>query len=178
MDLPTPEGRRLDERYRIERFDEVDEIDEEAVVELWTSAGALATDPARERAKDVALVALERDDGLVGVTTTYLQDNPHLRMTLWSYRTFVAREHRRSDIAFLLLHATRDLFSDRFTSGVDTRGSGMVFEVQNEILKRTRNQAIWKTSRFAFIGEDEVGAHHRVHYFPGALAPMPPGTAD
>lgn len=174
MDVPSPEQRRLDTRYRIELFGESEAVDEDAVVDLWTSEQVLDEARARERVGQVALVAVERDAGVVGVATTALREVSHLRMTLWSYRTFVARAHRESDIAFLLLHATRDHLCERFTGGEDTRAAGMTFAVQSEILKRVRNQAVWPTSGFAFIGEDEAGAHHRVHYFPGALAPEPP----
>lgn len=171
MELPAPEGRKLDPRYRIELFDSVRA---DAVVELWVREGALSRNRARERVREVALVALERE-AVVGVATAALRDVPHLRMPLWRYRTFVARAHREGDIAFLLLHATRDHLRERFTSGADTRAAGMIFDVQNETLRRVRNEAVWPTSGFAFIGEDERGAHHRVYYFPGALAPEPPG---
>ena len=172
MRAPSPEGRRLGEGYRIEVFAEGD-VGADDVVAMWAKEGALDEAEARRRAEDVALVVVAPDGDVAGVSTAWLQQNPTLRLPLWNYRTFVAREHRQGDIAFLLLHATRDHLSSRYTSGADDRAVGMVFEVQNEILKRYRNQAVWPTSRFHFFGEDERGAHHRVHYFPGARAPEP-----
>ena len=178
MEVPAPEGRRLDDRYRLELFRESEAVDEDAVIEMWTREGVLDEEHARERVRDVALVAVEREEGVVGVATTLLRNNPQLRMPLWTYRTFVSRAHRESDIAFLLLHTTRNHLRDRYVSGADTRGSGMVFEAQDEVLKRGRQGlAVWKTSLFAFIGESVEGSHHRVYYFPGALAPPPPGGA-
>jgi hypothetical protein len=174
VEVPTPEGRRLSPRYRIEPFAECDAVDEEAVIAMWVREGALEEARARERVRQVELVAVEREEGVVGVATTMLFDVVRLGMPMWRYRTFVARAHRESDIAFLLLHATRDRLRERFVSGEDRRGAGVIFDVQNETLKRVRNQAVWKTSRFAFIGEDERGAHHRVYYFPGATVPGPP----
>lgn len=176
MDVPAPEGRRLDGRYRIELAGESEAGSEAAVIELWTRNGAMSEERARRRAGSAVTAAIDRDAGLVGVGTAYLKEDSHLGIPLWNYATFVAPEHREGDIAFLLLHATRDHLCERFTAGTDTRAAGMMFEVQNEILKRFRNQAIWRTSRFAFIGEDERGAHHRVFYFPGAVAPPPPGS--
>jgi hypothetical protein len=177
MRVPAPQGRRLDPRYRIEALAESDATDED-VIAMWTGEGALEPGAARERVRDVVLVALEEEAGVIGVSTAWLQENPTLGMGLWNYRTFVARDHREGDIAFLLLHATRDHLSERFAGGADTRAQGIVFEVQNEILKRARNEAVWPTSGFAFIGEDERGAHHRVHYFPGAIVPLPPGVGS
>ena len=177
MRIPAPQGRRLDPRYRIEALAESDATGED-VIAMWTRERALDPDAARERVRDVVLVAIEEADGVVGVSTAWLQENPTLGMGLWNYRTFVAGDHREGDIAFLLLHATRDHLRERFTGGADTRAQGIVFEVQNEILKRARNEAVWPTSGFAFIGEDERGAHHRVHYFPGAVAPLPAGAGS
>lgn len=170
LPIPAPQGRRLNARYSFERYADGG-IDPGEVADLWIREGALGEEKARERVGDVVICAVDRDDGVVGVSTAWLQDNGHLGMRMWNYRTFVARAHRQGDIAFLLLHVTRDELAERYASGADTRASGILMEVQNEVLKRTRNRGMWETSRFAFIGEDERGAHHRVFYFPGAEAP-------
>ena len=169
----APEGRALPGRCRIERFDPEVEGADEALAELWTREGALSPERARARVADARFVAIDREDGVVGVATAQLTQNRHLGLPLWSYRTYVAAPHREGDIAFLLLHATRDHLAELFASGRDARAAGMIMEVQNDILKRARNQGVWSTTRFAFIGEDEVGAHHRVCYFPGAVVPVP-----
>jgi hypothetical protein len=36
-----------------------------------------------------------------------------------------------------------------------------------------RNKALWLPADFTFIGENELGAHVRVHWFPGARVPTP-----
>lgn len=169
--VPAPEGRRLEARYRFERYAD-GAIEPDEVAGLWIREGALSEEAARSRIADVVMCAVDRDEGVVGVSTAWLQDNEHLGMRMWNYRTFVAPAHRQGDIAFLLLHATRDELAERYASGADVRASGILMEVQNEVLKRVRNQGVWATSRFAFIGEDERGAHHRVFYFPGAKAPV------
>jgi hypothetical protein len=172
--VPSPQGRSLADRYRFARPDESG-VSPERIAQLWVDEGALSPEKARARVGEVVLLALAGEEP-VGVSTAWLQDNAHLGMTLWNYRTFVARAHREGDIAFLLLHATRDELAARWADGTDTRASGMIMEVQNELLKRYRNQGVWTTSRFAFIGEDERGAHHRVFYFPGAHAPVRAAT--
>jgi hypothetical protein len=167
-----PEGRELDRRYRLVPFDGGDASLAAGLVALWTSTGALAAEAARRRVAEAAYVALDDSDGVIGVSTIRLGQNAHLGLPMWSYRTFVSPAHREGDIAFLLLHRTRDLLVERRREGVDTRAAGMLMEVQNEILKRARNEAVWRTTRFTFIGEDEVGAHHRVFFFPGARPPL------
>jgi hypothetical protein len=171
-----PEGRRLDRRYRFDRFDATDPRAVEQLVALWTAEESLSREQAKARVPQAKFVAVDAEEGIVAVATAYLSDYRHLGMPLWAYRTYVAADHREGDIAFLLLHHTRDHLLGRFLSGEDTRGSGMIMEVQSEILKRARNQGIWKTTRFAFLGEDETGAHHRVFYFPGAIAPVLGGS--
>jgi hypothetical protein len=62
---------------------------------------------------------------------------------------------------------------EQFVSGRDTRAGGLLYEVENEGLKQYFDDALWLPTDFLFLGENEHGAHVRVHYFPGALAPEP-----
>lgn len=149
-------------------------VNHDAVLALWTREAGLAPDEARRRLGEVVLVATDGAGALAGVSTTYVREHPQLRMDLWHFRVFVAAEHRRSAVAGTLAKGARDLLRDRFVSGDDTRAAGMVFEVQNEALKR-RSHAIWPTTGFAFVGETSRGAHVRVQFFPGASAPTTPG---
>jgi hypothetical protein len=68
----------------------------------------------------------------------------------------------------------RDHLERRFTSGEDTRGLGILYEIENELLKTYLNKGRWVPSDFTFIGENKRGDHVRVHYFDGAKVP-PPG---
>jgi hypothetical protein len=164
--------RVLDSRYRIEPFTESEQVDEQAVIAFWADERVpIAAPEARKRAHEVLFVALHEDDGLVGLCTVYLQRNDQLRMDLWHYRTFIARAHRESDLAFHLLHKSREHLRRRFASGADNRAAGMMIEVENPLLKKYRNEAVWPTSQFTFIGENERGHHCRVYFFPGARVP-------
>lgn len=166
--------RSLDNRYRIQRFAESDQVNDEAVIAFWSSQGVpLSPADANKRVREVLFLVLHETDGLVGLCTVYLEYNERLRMNLWHYRTFVAREHREADLAFHLLHHAREYLNQQFSSGMDTRAPGMMIEVENALIKKYRNEAIWPTSRFAFIGENERGDHCRVYYFPGARVPGP-----
>jgi hypothetical protein len=167
----------LEDRYRIEPFDRVDEVTQDDVLALWEREGAVSGEEARRRANEVFLVALERDEGLVGVSTAYIQRNPQLRMDLWHFRLFVAEAHRNSNLgAQLSLHA-RDLLQERYVSGEDTRAPGMLYELENPGLMRYLNSAMWMSEQGRspeisyFIGENEYGHHVRVRYFPGTMVP-------
>jgi hypothetical protein len=170
-------GIPLDERYRIEPFSE-SAVSREDVLSLWTRESAVPAAEAARRIEEVLLVAVERDEGVVGVSSSYLQRNEQLQMDLWYYRAFVARAHRMSSLAVLLALIGRDHLKTQFVTGRDTRAAGVVYEVENEGLKRTFNAALWLPTEFTFIGENARGDHVRVHLFPGALAPDPPRAAS
>jgi hypothetical protein len=162
----------LDHSYRVLPFAEQDEVGTDAVVDLWTREDAMPADEARRRVDEVVAVAT-RDGELAGIATAYLQHNAQLRMDMWYFRAFVAEKHRASRVAWSLALVTRDRLAQRFVGGVDTRGQGLVYEVENAGLKEHMDFAHWAITDVTFIGENERGDHVRVHYFPGALAPPP-----
>jgi hypothetical protein len=168
----------LEPGYRIELFAEQDEVSEEDVLALWASEGVVPAEEARRRVLEVLLVGIHERDGLVGIASAYLQRNPQLDMHLWYYRAFVAEAHRMGNVAVQLALQGRDLLQERFVSGADARGAGVLYEVENQGLKSYFNQALWFPTLLTFIGETARGAHVRVRYFPGAKAPDPPATAQ
>ena len=159
--------RRLADRYRILQPGEPGSVDAQDVVELWIREGAMPADEARRRASEILFVAIDAEDGAVGAATVYLERSEQLRLDLWHYRTFVARDHREGDLAWLLLFASIEHLRGRHESGKDTRAAGMFMAVQNRGLKTTRDAAVWPASGFAFVGQSPKGAHLRVLYFPG-----------
>ena len=160
----------LGEGYRIEPYAVQRAIGDDAVIAMWTAAGALSAEEASRRVREAVFVATFKG-ALAGVATAYLASHEQLRMPLWHGRVFVHREHRRGELAIGLAAGTLDLLRDRFVSGADTRAAGMVFEVESEILKRYLPLARWRRTGFTFVGLNPLGAHVRVVYFPGALAP-------
>jgi hypothetical protein len=142
------------------------------ILALWARETAIPEVEAQKRVHEVQLVAVKRDEGLVGVSTAYIERNPRLRMDLWNYRTFVAASQRHSNLAGRLALAVRDHLEQRFIGGHDTRAAGMAFEIENEGLKTYFNRALWLPLNFNFIGENQRGDHIRVHYFPGARVPL------
>jgi hypothetical protein len=160
-----------DTGYRIVPFAEQDAVTPDDVVELWTSEGVLDEAEARRRVDEVLLVAIDDGDRVAGVTTRYLNHNEQLRMDLWHIRAFTAEAHRKSAIATALAVRGREYLEAAFASGRDTRAAGLIYEVESEILKRIFPNAIWKPADVIYIGDNAQGAHVRVHYFAGALAP-------
>ena len=164
----------LDEGYRIEPFSEQSDVTEQDVLELWRREDVIPDAEAQKRVHEVHLVASHSDDGLVGLSSAYLRRNEQLHLELWYYRAYVATAHRMSNVAVNLAVTGRDLLQERFVSGRDVRGQGIVYVVENEGLKRYFDQALWIPAGVTFIGVNAKDDHIRVRYFPGALAAEPP----
>jgi hypothetical protein len=163
----------LDPRYRIQRFADQDAVSQEDVIETWEREGVVAPGTAARRVHEVLLVGLDDHGELAAVSSAYLKRNLRLRMDLWYYRTYTVREHRMSNVGVLLALRSREHLERCFVEGEDTRGAGLVYEVQNAGL-RTHTDAFWAPLDMLFLGENEQGDHVRVHYFPGARTPGPP----
>ncbi len=164
---------RLEDNYLVERFDEQDAVGPDDVIALWQREGVVNAEEAERRAHEILLVATEERGDLAGVATAYLKRNEQLRMDLWHFRLFVAGAHRMSNVAVNLALRGRDLLEKRFASGEDPRAAGMIYEIENEGLKRHFDEALMLPPGFTFIGENARGHHVRVRYFQGALAPEP-----
>jgi hypothetical protein len=163
--------------YRVELFADQTRVSQHDVIELWVREGALDRAEAERRAGEIVAAASDQQGEPVAVSTAYLQRNEQLRCELWHTRVFVAAAHRQSGLAIELAHTVRNHLTERFVTGADPRGVGVLFEIESPILKRFFPQGIWPRTQFVFIGENARGDHVRVFYFPGALAPEPDGTA-
>lgn len=165
------------------REDRQESIIEQAI-KLWLAQKVLTEEQARQRAEELLFIAQLEHDGaaddegeeendkgsrIAGICTTYLRTPPTLKMPLWHFRTFVAPEYRQNDIAFHLLHLAIEYHESRFTSGADTSGRGLYMEIENPIIQRHRNEAVWPSSGMTFVGYNVRGDHCRVRYFPGAV---------
>jgi hypothetical protein len=164
---------QLSPGYKVAPIAEHDTVSTDDVIALWISEGVLGPEEAQRRVSEVQLVAADSSGRPAGVCTAYLQLNDQLRADMWYFRTFVAAAHRQYNLAVTLALGGRDYLVQRYLSGGDTRGLGIIFEVENVGLQRHFPEALWLPTDFLFIGENGRGAHVRVHYFPGALAPEP-----
>lgn len=156
--------------YRILPFAGHPSVDAAALADLWTREAGLTPALAQERLPEAQLVATDPEGRLAAVCTGYLARHEQVRLDLWHVRVFVARSARRSEIGRSMLNAA--LAHLRNTG----EGAGMLIELENPDVRRTRVEAVWETTRLVFIGAKEDGAHVRVHYFPGARVPLPAGT--
>jgi hypothetical protein len=161
--------------YRVELFAEQEAIGPADVVDLWVREANLTPAEAERRIAEVVVVATDRDARPAAVSTAYLAHNDQLGAELWYVRTFVAAAHRRTLLATAVVRRARDHLAGRFAQGLERRGIGAAFEAESELLRRGDPRAVWTRTESVFIGVNARGDHVRVHYFPGVLAPEPPG---
>ena len=174
MGVPQPAGGWTPGAgYRIEPFAEQSGVSREEVLALWTGEAGLSPPEAERRLDELLLVGVAPDGSLAGISTAYLSLNVQLGADFWYYRVFVPAAHRNGRVALSLAVTGREHLVKRFTSGQDRRGQGVIFEVENEGLKRAFPNGVWYESDFLFIGTNPRGAHVRVHYFPDVPAPEP-----
>jgi hypothetical protein len=168
VDYSLPAG------YEMVPLAETEAAGPEDVIELWRREQAL-TDPteAERRVSEVQIVGLGPNDQVVAVSTAFVERNEQLGMDVWNLRGFVATEHRMGNLATQILWATRDHLRRQYESGRDTSAAAVVVVVQNQLLMTYFNRAFWVYSDFWYVGDSPAGAHVRVHYFPGARAPIP-----
>jgi hypothetical protein len=159
--------------FTIAPYAEQDAVDEQAVIELWTGEGVLGLEEARRRVGELRLIATTETGELAGITTTYLAHHPHVDMTLWHLRAFVAAPYRRTALATLIAVETRAHHQRRWAEG-DRRGDGLVMEIENPLLRQAFPWAWWPQMDFLFVGFAPSGAPIYVHYFRGARAPAAP----
>jgi hypothetical protein len=160
--------------YRIELFAEQAAVSDQDVIDAWEREGVVDPGTASRRVHEVLFVGLDEHDELAGVSSAYLQRDLRLGMDLWYYRAYTVREHRMANLALVMGLRSLEHLEARYTEGIDTRASGVMYVIENATL-RTYTPAWWTVViDLAFIGEDAQGNHLRVHYFPGAPAPGPP----
>ena len=138
------------------------------IVDFWIASGALRS---RERAGarvDQVIFVVRRAGSIAGVSTVFRKRDERIGQEFYNFRCFVAEEDRRYNLGAVLLVTVRDYLNERFVSGEDTSAVGMLVEIENERLKRKRNQAVWPISGMVYVGNNRRGDHVRVWYFTGA----------
>lgn len=142
---------------------------EAEIIQFWLDQKALPSEEeAKKRVPQVAFVARNPANDIVAISTVYPQMSPQLANYLFYARVFVADAARRSHTGQDLLLTAVEFFESRFKEGHNPKIIGLFLEVENAALKQARNQAVWPTTGFVYLGQNARGDHLRVRYFEGA----------
>jgi hypothetical protein len=171
-----PQDYALPEGYSVELLEE-SRFGEEDAIAFWLAEGILAEDEARRRAAEILYVGVHREAGLVGISTAYPEVLDRLRLPMWNQRGYVAPAHRQSNLGMFFAIWGIARLRELYETGRDTRAAGVVQVLQNEGLMRYFRKGWEPPTDMVFIGETTSGHHVRIHPFPGAEVPLPPGHA-
>ena len=143
------------------------------IVEFWLEEKAISSkQAARKRLPQVVHIAKNSSGKIAGLCSIFEQYSARLDNYFYFYRTFIAPPARRSRVAEELLVKTTEFLESRFVDRATTRCIGVMLQIESQILKVNRNQAVWSSPdshiNFVYIGKNRKGDHQRVYYFKDA----------
>ena len=122
-----------------------------------------------ERLRQIVWLVKNEFDQVVALSTAYPVFVKQLRLYMYAVRLLIIPGYRIPGLMSKLLVDTRDFLEARRPEGEAHRPQGIITLVENERLKRMRNEAIWPASHMVYIGNSKKGHHIYVYYFKGAL---------
>lgn len=140
----------------------------EPMLSFWKAHRGPVGDEAAERLKQLVFVVRDESGAIVGASTAFKAYVKQLRNYFFIFRLMIAPECRIPGLTSKLLVLTRDLLESICGEEVPDTPIGLLTLVQNEKLKKYRNEAIWPASKMVYIGNTPDGHHIRVYYFKGA----------
>lgn len=146
------------------------------VVTFWRSESALSDrDRAESRAAELLVVAKTATGDVAAVSTARRVLVPVLDRKCFYYRTYVGKAFRTvglasSQLVWALFTESYELLNRRHEEGHDTDYAGIYLEIDNESIKRNRNELVWSDMgmNVVYIGKTPQGHHARVWYFKNA----------
>lgn len=124
---------------------------------------------AEERLKQIVWLVKNEFQQVVALSTAYPAWIKQLRLYMYAVRLLIVPGYRIPGLMSKLMVDTRD-FLEANRSGLEGEmPQGIITLVENEKLKRMRNEAVWPVSRMVYIGNSKKGHHIYVYYFKGAL---------
>lgn len=138
------------------------------ILAFWSGKSPLPSDVAQRRVDQVYLLVRNPAGAICAVLTAIVKVAPLIHQPVHYFRVFVEEESREHDLAATLVTEFRDDLLARHAAGEIKDSVGIFTAVENAQVARYRNEAIWTTTRFVFIGMNDRDQQCRVIYFPGA----------
>lgn len=139
----------------------------EQVLLFWESLNALPSQVnAKDRARQLVYVAIN-EGKVVAVTTAHEVNVKHLNNHIFfNFRVLIHPEFRIPGLVDKLCVLSRDFLQSLNKQG-DSKAIGMITMAENKYLQQHRNEAVWPSSGFTFIGYSKAGKPIRICYFKG-----------
>jgi len=123
-----------------------------------------------ERARQVVLIIRSKTENkIVGLTTAGIVNFKQLNSNnFYLYRSIILPEYRHPGLAEKVIIETRDFLEEYNKKVTENPCIGILSFIENPRYQQFRREAIWPSSKMAYVGMDKQGRHIRVYYFKGA----------
>lgn len=138
---------------------------QEKVLSFWEDHGGPVGSAASERIGQLVFVLRNASGEVVGASTALKIYVKQLRHYLFAFRMMIRPDYRIPGLASRLLVSTRDFLESIHKDEAQDIPIGLITVVQNERIRKFRNEAIWPASKMVYIGNTPAGHHIRVYYF-------------
>ena len=144
---------------------EIAEQDASDLLAFWKREGAIPDEAqARQRLKQVVLLARDAEGAIAGVCTALPMTPPQLDQPVYFWRAFVAPKYRTSRLIYSLLTRSFDHL-EAWARERDFPCIGVLLELENARFGEVFRKAEWRKTRFVYIGKSPRGLDVRVRYF-------------
>ncbi|MCB1646200.1 MAG: hypothetical protein KDI36_12140 [Pseudomonadales bacterium] len=140
---------------------------------FWARHAALNEADARQRAPQLAAIALDDAGKLQAVATLAPALITELQQYLLLFRCFVAPAMRRQGIARELLSFSWHETAARIHEPATYRFAGIAASVPAELAKQTSPDLVWKHSLFFLARKNGDGSQLRLRYFENVHIQVP-----
>jgi len=144
-------------------WNKVDEAIAEEIVAYWQDAGLGAVPP--ERAKQVVVIARNKDHKIAGISTSQVQMIPSLQNKMYVFRASLHPKYRIPGLLEYIIVSSIEHLEATYKEN-DPDCIGVFAKVENAQLKKHRT--IKARTGLNFIGFASNGDPVRAHFFRGA----------
>ena len=137
------------------------------VLNIWKQHGGPIGEKGQDRLRELLFLVKNSAGEVVGMSTAFKAYIKQLRNHFFVFRLMIVPSVRVPGLTSKLLLLTRDFLESVHTEETNDPPIGLLTLVENEELKKFRNEAVWPASKMVYIGNSKGGHHIRVYYFKG-----------
>jgi hypothetical protein len=135
---------------------------------IWRTHTSMSEEEIRSWLGQLVYVVLNPQREVVGISTARKVHIRQLRNYFYTFRCMLLPGQRVPGLLSKLVVSTRDLLESIHRTDGEPHSIGLITLVENEGLKKHRNEAVWPASKMVYIGNSKRGHHIRVYYFKDA----------
>ncbi len=145
-------------------------FEQQEIKTIWKQFNpGLDDDQVEERLQQIVWLVKNEFHQVVALSTAYPAFIKQLKLYMYAVRLMIVPGYRIPGLMSKILVDTRDFLEANRPEPEESEPQGIITLVENEKLKKLRNEAVWPASRMVYIGNSKKGHRIYVYYFKGAL---------